>query len=382
MAYDNLMARLPQAANYFREALKGQSGRLLRLLGRRLLSKEETETRMVPYQVYAMPKVVTNLDAVVDLVLPDKVMFDHKREVTAPDFVWRYPNADRQAGLLRCGALRIGQAILNTDFGNSVVLMDRLRVNRRAVVQAEVLVAPWSHYWGGYFDYLLFIAAKLCRIKQALPPDVFSRAVVAYPLFRTTFERELLHMIGFSDDRIFDTRHVDVQFDECVVANNSSWFYPGFADVQCLKRNADAYMPPTPTADRRLYIQRAGRRHVVDEEVLLVRLRACGFDIIDDKPRTVAEQYALYSSASVIVGPHGASFANILWCRPGTRLLELFPTGYMPEYFRYLAPKLSMAYYAYCHGPVQESHHSNVDQNVAVDPDELMRHIDVLLATV
>ncbi|MBO0932059.1 glycosyltransferase family 61 protein [Fibrella aquatilis] len=354
----------------------------MRLLGRRLLTKDETEARMLPYQIYAIPKVVTNLEAVVDLVQTDKVMFDHKREVTAPDFVWRYPNTDRQAGLLRCGALRIGQSILNTDFGNSVVLQDRLRPTRRRVVQADVLIAPWSHYWGGYFDYLLFIAAKLCRIKQALPPDVFGRAVVAYPLFHTDFERELLHMIGFSDDRIYDTRKVDVQFDECVVANNSSWFYPSFADVQCLKRNADAYMSPQPTADRRLYIRRAGRRRVIYEEPLLERLRAYGFEIIDDLPRSVAEQYALYSSASVVVGPHGASFANILWCRPGTRLFELFPAGYMPEYFRYLAPKLSMPYAAYCHGPVQESHHSNVDQNVVVDPDELMQRLDVLLATV
>ena len=354
----------------------------MRLLGRRLLSKDETEARMVPYQIYAIPKVVTNLDAVVDLVQPDKVMFDHKREVTAPDFVWRYPNPDQQAGLLRCGALRIGQAILNTDFGNSVVLQDLLRPTRRPAVQVAVLIAPWSHYWGGYFDYLLFIAAKLCRIKQALPPDVFAQAVVAYPLFRTDFERELLHMIGFSDDQIYDTRKVDVQFGECVVANNSSWFYPSFGDVQGLKRNADAYMPPMPPTNRRLYIRRAGRRHVIDEEPLLERLRAYGFEIIDDQPRSVAEQYNLYRSASIIVGPHGASFANILWCRPGTRLFELFPAGYMPEYFRYLAPKLSIAYAAYCHGPVQESHHRNVDQNVVVDPDELMQRLDVLLATV
>lgn len=376
------MTKLPQVGNYLREALKSHSGGLLRLMGHRLLTKDETEARMAPYQIYAVPKVVTNLDAVVDLVWPDKVMFDHKREVTAPDFVWRYPNANRQASVLRCGVLRIEQVILNTDFGNSVVLQDRFRFGRRRVVEAEVLIAPWSHYWGGYFDYLLFIAAKLCRIKQALPPDVFARAVVAYPLYHTTFERELLHMIGFSDDRIFDTRTVDVQFDECVVANNSSWFYPSFADVQGLKRNADAYMPSQPTANRRLYIRRAGRRHVIDEEPLLVQLRAHGFEIIDDKPRTVAEQYALYSSASVIVGPHGASFANILWCRPGTTLFELFPVGYMPEYFRYLAPKLSMTYYAYCHGPVQESHHSNVDKNVAVDPSEISQRLDVLLATV
>ena len=47
--------------------------------------------------------------------------------------------------------------------------------------------------------------------------------------------------------------------------------------------------------------------------------------LFDHRGFSVAEQAALYSRAAVVVGVHGAGFANVLWAAPGTHIVEIVP---------------------------------------------------------
>ena len=40
---------------------------------------------------------------------------------------------------------------------------------------------------------------------------------------------------------------------------------------------------------------------------------------------TVDQVAALFSRASVVIGPHGAGLADVVFCRPGTVMVELYP---------------------------------------------------------
>lgn len=84
---------------------------------------------------------------------------------------------------------------------------------------------------------------------------------------------------------------------------------------------------------RRLYVTRgAGTRRVANESALFRQLRAHGFEFID--PASECDPARTFSQARVVVGAHGAGLANILFCRPGTRLLELIPTDHVyPHYY-------------------------------------------------
>lgn len=41
--------------------------------------------------------------------------------------------------------------------------------------------------------------------------------------------------------------------------------------------------------------------------------------------RSLSEQIAIFASARVVVAQHGAALANLVWCRPGTGVLEIAP---------------------------------------------------------
>lgn len=369
---------MKQLVSTIRDELKNQSALLAKPFGLELLSKTETEAYLNEFGIAFHPAREITLPRTRYLAEGVEGLFDQAEVTTAHARVWQYERADQKAVLLRCGALQIENQVLNTDFGTTAVFKDLLRLKKREPYEVGTLIAPWSHYWGRYYDYLLFVAAKLCRIKDALPASVFRESFVSYPLLDTAFERELLTLIGFKRGQVIDSRTTEVSFERCVLGNTDSWFYPNVADVLALKKHIGARMPTRTDLPRRIYVSRAGRRRILNEEDVITLLERYGFTVVEDIPRTLSEQYAIYHNASFIIGPHGASFANVLWCQPGAHLFELFAPNYVPEYFRYLAHVVGVDYSAYCHGPIKNNHHSNVDSDIYVSTDQLERYLNVL----
>ncbi|WP_274362159.1 glycosyltransferase family 61 protein [Paenibacillus thermotolerans] len=98
---------------------------------------------------------------------------------------------------------------------------------------------------------------------------------------------------------------------------------------------------------RRLFISRANasRRKLVNEDEIYRIVRPLGFRLVSSESMPVAEQIKLFASAEAVVAPHGAGLANIVFCRPGTKVIELFCRNYTPGYFWMLSNHASLDYY-------------------------------------
>jgi hypothetical protein len=88
--------------------------------------------------------------------------------------------------------------------------------------------------------------------------------------------------------------------------------------------------------------ERSHYRHLVGEGALLeafprlraVRLEECA----------IHEQIRLLAGADLVVGAHGAGFANLLFCRPGTHVLEIQDPEDANPHFYMLAAVLGLSY--------------------------------------
>ncbi len=366
---------------FLKRAIKKHSTLLARLAGITLLNKRQTEAYLASEaeQLHYNVGDYLTLPSILSTAFNNKQLFAEKYIQTGSAYVWRYENSQKKAKQLRNGSLQLNSRVLDLGFGNSVVTKDLVKKPRHHSRSAKILIAPWSYYWTGYFDYIFFVALTISRIKHTLPPAEFADAVVCYPLFNTSFEREISSLLGVKPENIIDSRGTEVVASTAIIGNIDSWFYPNKQDILEFKALVESSLKLTREQPTRLYIQRIGRRKVSNEAALISLLKRYDFRIIEDVPRTFAEQVALYHSASFIMGPHGASFANILWCQPDTELFELFPSTYMPEYFRYLAHILSLRYSAYCYGEPIGNEHRHVNDDVFVDLDELEQQLTVLL---
>jgi hypothetical protein len=90
---------------------------------------------------------------------------------------------------------------------------------------------------------------------------------------------------------------------------------------------------------RRIFVSRdrAGRRRLADEGPLWHALEREGFARVQLETLDFADQAAMFSHAEVIVGLHGAGFANIVFTPPGAKLVELMPLNSEANFYSNLA---------------------------------------------
>lgn len=69
-----------------------------------------------------------------------------------------------------------------------------------------------------------------------------------------------------------------------------------------------------------------------------------GFEVHQPGRMPFRDQTALFHSADFIVAPHGAALANLMFCRPGTTVLEIFPDNFRDEGFLKLAKAMALNY--------------------------------------
>lgn len=364
-----------------KNTVKKLSYQFLKRLGIIVLTKQETEEFLAPFLLTVAPGVPIVLPGVENLGDPTSLIFSPTEAATHPTYVWLYIPGYRKTVQLPYGAVWTGTRVLCTDFDSAHLVKNFLLAPKRAVVEHEVVIALWSHFldgiaFGGYYDFVILVAAKLCRIKEALPAAVFQTAALAYPLFDTAYEQEYLTLIGVEPDRIIDSRQQQVVFKQGILANSGHWFYPNAADISALKKHVEGRLNVQKTKHNRIYVSRTGRRCITNEAALIQLLKKYNFTIIEDKPRSVAEQVDIYKNASFIIGPHGASFTNIIWCEPGTHLLELFSTTMVVGHFRYLAQLMKMTYSAYHHAIKMGNSRQVLEEDIFVSIADLEKILD------
>ena len=97
----------------------------------------------------------------------------------------------------------------------------------------------------------------------------------------------------------------------------------------------------------RIYISRnqASRRRIVNEEEVVNLLKKIGFQIITFESTSIREQALYLANAQIVVGPHGAGLTNILFCNPGTKIIEFFAPEYIVVCYWVISNICGLQYY-------------------------------------
>lgn len=179
-----------------------------------------------------------------------------------------------------------------------------------------------------YFHFMIDVLPRLGVLElcpEIAPPQRW------YVPAQTRFQRELLDMFGISAERRIDSTQIRHVRAECLVVPsppsmtliNPPWV------VEFLRKRL-LTMPHDRVPGRAIYLTRgsgSNNRRVTNEPQLVEMLSARGFQVIDPGQISVADQIQAFAEASVIVAPHGAALANLVFTGPGSCVVELFPAG-------------------------------------------------------
>jgi glycosyl transferase family 61 len=138
------------------------------------------------------------------------------------------------------------------------------------------------------------------------------------------------------------------------IAGNSEWMPIEPAIVRRLSAILANYFgcSDRPASDRHTWFSRGHTnirsiRNAAEIDALCTQLGLSKF-VAD--PSDLRTQFETFRNSNVIVGVHGAGLANILFCHPGTTIVEIFPRNFIKSTYLWLSRRLNCDYVPYIAG--------------------------------
>lgn len=141
------------------------------------------------------------------------------------------------------------------------------------------------------------------------------------------FHQEIFDSLGIPTERMVSpTRTAQhCRFSELHFSNTTYGIPPELVGILRSYLSRIPRVAPPFACPRKVYLSRAAypTRRLLNETAVTELLARHGFVTICPHQLTYAQQRVLFEEAEVIVSSHGAGLANLIWCKPGTKVIEL-----------------------------------------------------------
>jgi hypothetical protein len=157
----------------------------------------------------------------------------------------------------------------------------------------------------------------------------------------SSVKQETLRRLGYNSPRLIEPEDQVITVDRLHLMEVDSF------DPWALTRLRER-LGGTPQAapSRRIYIsrQKCHYRKLRNEAEFQPWLKENGFETIFLEDLSLDQQIGTMQSAKIVLGVHGAGFANVLFCQPGTRVIEIQDPEDPNPHFYALAALLGLDY--------------------------------------
>lgn len=212
-------------------------------------------------------------------------------------------------------------------------------------------VAFLSVRWGESFYHWMYDVLPGIHLLKKSGMDLESIDYFVFNSCHLPYQKQTLEILGIPEHKIIQS--VDKPYIQAkkLIVPAPNFFQNKTATPEwiCnfLKQQFVPEAAKTITANRRIYISRenAVSRNVVNQDELMQSLESLNFETVVLESLTISEQAELMASASVVLAPHGAGLSNIVFCQPGTKIIELFAPTYVPPCYRIISNVCGLEHY-------------------------------------
>ena len=230
---------------------------------------------------------------------------------------------------------------------------DQIFVSQAALRAAPRLHGPHAVFYGGnltnYFHWIIDAMLPLSLLQPHLPDGTTLLLPGTLAQCRAAPNGKFDHLEALDAFGFGALPRVEVEAQICRV-DDVYWADRCFieqvsaADLRAARDRALARLPASTAAQRRIFIRRATTRGIANADEIEAFATQQGFEIHAMEDLTVTEQIELFRHASFVIGAHGAALANLIFCPPGAKVIELAPeSGYRP-FFALISSKLELTH--------------------------------------
>lgn len=180
----------------------------------------------------------------------------------------------------------------------------------------------------------------------------------------TEFQKDTLRLLGVNPKIIISERERHIEAEELLVPTLPG--LPGNPPSWAVKFLRKSFLT-CATHPTRLYISRAKARsrHITNEDALFAALEPMGFQKVFLEDYSFTRQVNLLNSAEFVVSAHSTALANLVFCQPRTKVIEIFSPRYVTVCWWALADLLDLDY-GYVLGEGQASGQHEVHDGITV----------------
>ena len=180
--------------------------------------------------------------------------------------------------------------------------------------------------------------------------------------------RDMLHALGFANVDIVEVADGLMRVQEAIwVESDLIEQMPAHRLKSFQQRIATKYAGACGARNRRLLIERKSpTRKIQNFDEVQAFLAHQGFETVFLEGMSVREQILLFQSADFVIGAHGAGLTNLLFCEPGTKVLEFMPSVEMRPFFWLISEGLELRHAVqFCRGVDGDSFQATLNVDIA-----------------
>ena len=245
---------------------------------------------------------------------------------------------------------------------------------------ADKMLVLSSSYGGNFYHWMTWVIPRLHMIEKAgYKLEDFDKILINTVGFE--FQRKLIKFLGIPSHKIIGTMPYGGVFKAKTLVTTS---LPSFLQTPHFVTDSlrEKFLKPELYSEDRpkiIYLSRnKGTRKILNEHELFNYLKNMGFEIVYPEQMEVDEQVATFANADIVLGQHGAGLTNLCFCKPSTKVIEIFNEdlkGYIDSgYFR-ICSNVKLDHYVMFGEPVPGP---NIDMRV--DIEKLEKTIELLLS--
>ena len=210
----------------------------------------------------------------------------------------------------------------------------RIKKKFKGNVLSMVQGASGNNYFHFLFDVI--VRLKICEEKYNL-----SNINYFYVTNELNWQKKIFSIFGIEKEKLINSeKYRHIQADK-IIAVDHPWYHKGKVHDEVKNiptwivfwlRNKFLNMAKKFDNNEKIFIDRSESKfkhcQFQNNDEIISFLKTKDFTSYRVGQLDFFEQIYLFNKAKIIIGPHGAAFANIIFCNPKTNIIEILPESH------------------------------------------------------
>ena len=213
-----------------------------------------------------------------------------------------------------------------------------------------------------YFHFLFDIIAKIHLVRAKISLKEIDFFYLAEP---KKYQIQILKFFGIKKSKLISSKRYKHIFADEILAVDHPWYQNGFIQHNIKKipswvihENKKIFLPKSKIKTKaKIFLDRSLSKYnhcqISNFKTLKDILRKKKIKIYQPEKISFKSQINLLRRSNLVIGAHGAAFANIIFCKPRTKVIEIIPSNHPNRQSERICKILKLKYFRIQTKPVK-----------------------------